>query len=440
MLNLALYSLWNRRFVASLTVLSIALAVALILGVERLRDSARGSFANSASGIDLIVAPRGNDVQILMATVFGVGSTGTGMSWDSFERVENLPAVDWAVPLMMGDNHRGYPVMGTSRAYFEHFRHSGGQSLEFAQGGDFEAADSAVMGAEVATRFGYGIGTVFVNAHGAGNVSFDMHDDAPFTVTGVLAPTGTAVDRMVFISTEGFDGLHASYETPAADPFAAQENDDASSSLGGTDEDQAQDARGHDDDNHEDHGYEPNQINAIYVGLTERRAILGIQRALQTDATEALSAVMPNVALLQLWSITGTAENALRLMSVAVAAASLIGMVVMLSATLEARRREFAILRSVGATPGKIFGLIVSEALMMAVVGILIGIALLLLSTALANPILSANYGFRMGLALPSFSELTLLLAVFCVAALASLLPAWRVYRMTLSDGLAAKL
>ncbi|MGR3648349.1 MAG: ABC transporter permease [Shimia sp.] len=439
MLNLALHSLWNRRFVVSLTVLSIAVAVALILGVERLRDSARGSFANSASGIDLIVAPRGNDVQILMATVFGVGSTGTGMSWDSFERVENLPAVDWAVPLMMGDNHRGYPVMGTSRAYFDHFRHSGGQALAFAQGGGFEAADSAVMGAEVAARFGYGIGTVFVNAHGAGNVSFDMHDDAPFIVTGVLAPTGTAVDRMVFISTQGFDGLHASYETPAADPFAASENDDASGSLGSTDEDHAHEDDA-DHDSHEDRGYEPNQINAIYVGLTERRAILGIQRALQTDPTEALSAVMPNVALLQLWSITGTAENALRLMSVAVAAASLIGMVVMLSATLEARRREFAILRSVGATPRSIFGLIVSEALMMAAVGILIGIALLTMSTALANPILSANYGFRMGLALPSFTELTLLLAVFCVAALASLLPAWRVYRMTLSDGLAAKL
>ncbi|KPA23142.1 FtsX-like permease family protein [Shimia sp. SK013] len=529
MLNLALHSLWNRRFVASLTILSIALAVALILGVERLRDSARASFANSASGIDLIVAPRGNDVQILMATVFGVGSTGTGMTWQSFEQVENFPAVDWAVPLMMGDNHRGYPVMGTTGAYFDHFRHSGGKDLDFAQGGGFEAADSAVIGAEVAARFGYNVGTVIVNAHGAGDVSFDVHDDAPFTVTGTLAATGTAVDRMVFVSTEGFDALHAAYDTPAADPLAdpmggdvpasggendAENDDHAHNEHNGHDghndheapeDDHAEDGHddhddahhedeeshkghaheetshatplhsehedhdddghaeeheaheadhndhaqdGHDEneheayghDDHEGHGHEPDQINAIFVGLSDRSAILGIQRALQTNPTEALSAVMPNVALLQLWSITGTAENALRLMSVAVAAASLIGMVVMLSATLDARRREFSILRSVGASPRSIFGLIVTEALVTAGVGILVGVALLAATTALTNPILSADYGFRISHALPNITELTLLLAVFCVAALASLLPAWRVYRITLSDGLAAKL
>ena len=154
MLGFSLRSLWNRRFVAGLTVLAISLSVALILGVERLRDGARDSFANSASGIDLIVAPRGNPVQILMATVFGVGGTGTGMTWDSFEWLEDRPEVAWAVPIQMGDNHRGYPVIGTDAAYFEHFRHSGGQPLSAAAGAFFtgDGADAAVVGAEVAAR------------------------------------------------------------------------------------------------------------------------------------------------------------------------------------------------------------------------------------------------------------------------------------------------
>lgn len=418
MLRFALQSLLNRRFVAGLTILSIALSVALILGVERLRDSARASFANSAGGIDLIVAPRGNDVQILMATVFGVGSTGTAMSWDSYEKVAAMPGVGWAVPLMMGDNHRGYPVMGTTNTYFDHFRHSGGQPLAFASGAGFATPDSAVIGAEVAARFDYDVGTVLVNAHGEGSVSFEMHDDAPFTVSGVLAATGTAVDRMVFVTTEGFDLLHAGYSDTAADPFAAPVEDD------------------HD----HTHGYEPEQINAVYVGLSQRTAILGIQRALLTDPAEALSAVMPNVALLQLWSITGTAENALRLMSIAVAVASLIGMVVMLSAALDARRREFAVLRSVGAAPRTIFGLIIAEALMVAAAGIVLGLALLFAATAFADPILSANFGFRIGATSLGATEIRLLLAVFCFAALAALLPAWRVYRLTLADGLTARL
>ena len=126
MLGLALRSLWNWRFVAALTVLSIALSVALILGVERVRNETRDSFANSASGIDLIVAPRGNSVQILMATVFGVGSMGTGLAWQTYKLVEDLPQVAWSVPIQMGDNHRGFPVIGTTAAYFKRFRHSGG--------------------------------------------------------------------------------------------------------------------------------------------------------------------------------------------------------------------------------------------------------------------------------------------------------------------------
>ncbi|WP_412554209.1 ABC transporter permease [Shimia sp. MIT1388] len=419
-MTLVLHSLWNRRFVAALTVLAIALSVALILSVERLRDSARTSFANSASGIDLIVAPRGNDVQILLATVFGVGSTGAGMSGEVLELLEKMPGVAWAVPLMQGDNHQGFPVIGTTAAYFEHFKHSRGQALNFANGGSFEDTHGAVIGAEVAERLGYDVGTEIVNAHGAGAVALEVHDEAPFQITGVLARTNTAVDRMAFISLEGFDALHAENAPRSADPFAT---------LAETDH----------DDEHE-HGFVPDQINAIYIGLSNRTAVLGVQRAVATYKAEPLAAVMPNVALLQLWSITGTAENALRLMSVAVMAASMIGMVVMLSAALEARRREFAILRSVGAAPRDVVLMIVLEALLVTGSGILLGLAIFWGAGLLAEPLLSARFGVTLGGHVLTSREIILLLTVLCFGGLASLLPAWRVYRMTLADGLTTRL
>ena len=419
MMRFSLCSLWNRRFVAALTILAIGLSVALILGVERLRDSARDSFANSASGIDMIVAPRGNSVQILMATVFGVGGTGTGMAWDSFEWLEHRPEVAWAVPIQMGDNHRGYPVIGTNEAYFEHFRHTGGQSLALAAGSFFtgDAPDSAVVGAEVAARFGYVPGAGIINAHGSGEVSFDLHDDAPFTISGVLAPTGTAVDRMVFVTLEGFDTLHAQEDAPVADPL-----DPAAMSADGHGEDDAhgdpKDHDGHDDhengDEHTDHdvhdahgdhegaevghGLEPDRINAVYVGLIDRTNVLGLQRAVNERPSDALSAVLPAVALTELWGITGTAERAMRLMAWAVALAGMIGMVVMLSATLDTRRREFAILRSVGATPTRIFGLIVTEAAVLTAAGLVLGLGLLTVATFMTDPILSVHFGLRLGL------------------------------------------
>lgn len=420
---LVFQSLWNRRFVATLTVLAIALSVALILSVERLRESARTSFANSASGVDLIIAPRGNDVQILLATVFGVGSTGTGMSGEVLEVVEEMPGVAWAVPVMQGDNHHGFPVIGTSSDYFDHFKHSRGQSLVFAKGDVFADAHGAVIGAAVADRLGYGVGTEIINAHGAGTVALEMHDETPFEITGVLKRTNTAVDRMVFVSLEGFDGLHAEDSLQIHDPFAA---------VTATDYDT------HDDDHA--HGFVPNQINAIYIGLSNRTAVLGVQRAIATYTAEPLAAVMPNVALLQLWAITGTAENALRLTSMAVMAASLIGMVVMLSAALEARRREFAILRSVGAAPRDVVLMIVAEALLVTGAGIIIGWAVFTGASIVAEPLLSTRFGVTLGNQLLDTREAMLLLTVLYFGGLASLMPAWRVYHMTLADGLTTRL
>ncbi|MHC9234871.1 ABC transporter permease [Pseudooceanicola sp. 502str34] len=543
MIGVALGSLWNRRFVAALTMASIALSVALILGVERLRTEARDSFANSASGIDLIVAARGNPVQILMATVFGVGSAGPGISRDTYEMVAARPEVAWAVPMQMGDNHRGFPVIGTTDAYFTRLRHSGGQPLVFAQGVPFEEGDAAgaVVGAEVAARFGYAPGTVIVNAHGAGAVAFDVHEDAPFTITGVLERTGTAVDRIVLVSLAGFDALHAARGPVAADPFddplagsglaapgagepaipeaLAVEDDAAPEGHGGhpvdhdpeaeaaqdadhahdvdhaheadhsaaedhehdPDHDMATDhahdvdpaaggAEGqadhgdhdHDDPEHDDHdghdhddhghgaedvpdahaGHEhtPDLLNAVYVGLADRGAVLGLQRAFSEYRGEAISAVLPNVALLELWSITGTAETALQLMAWAVALAGITGMVVMLSATLEARRREFAILRSVGATPARVFALILIEAAVLTLGGLALGSLLLTLATLLADPILSARFGMRIGAGLAGRGELAMMGAILLAGLAAALLPALRVYRMTLADGLSPRM
>ncbi len=463
MLILSIKSLWNRRFVVALTVMSIALSVALVLGVERLRTTAKSGFANSAAGIDLIVAPRGDQVQILMATVFGIGSTGPGISWDSYKAVASMSEVAWAVPLSMGDNHRGFPVIGTNGDYFEHLRHSGGKQLDFAEGMAFAAPDQAVVGAEIAARFNYGVGTTIINAHGAGKVAFDVHDEAPFTITGILTATGTAVDRSVFVSLEGFDLLHASPDKEPADPLVAIPHEGQSTSEKGLDmqgADQGKDREHHEhahgshrdiDRAHDhsvsgeeadDHGHthEPDKINAIYVGLVDRGAILSIQRSVTEYQAEPLTAVLPNVALLQLWSITGIAENALRVMASAVALAGIVGMVVMLSAALDARRREFAILRSVGATPARVFSLIVLEAALVTTAAMFVGYTLLWAASVMADPVLTAQFGVRLAVGLPDLNGWAIMSVILAVGILASMLPAVRVYRMTVSDGLSLRM
>ncbi len=486
MLKLGLLSLLNRRATLALTVVSIGLSVALILGIERLRSEARDGFTDTVSGIDLIVAARGNHLQILMATVFGVGSTTNAIDGATYARLAALPDVAWAVPLAHGDNHRGYPVVGTTTAYFERFRYAGGVPLAFDTGAPFADAHGAVLGAEVARQLGYAVGAEIVNAHGAGDVAFDLHDETPFTVTGVLAPTGTPVDRMVYVSLEGFAAIHAESLATAreADPLArlgvrtarpaaprqtdrheahethreeaehdrqhdehAEHEESGTHSYDAAEHDEHHEEAAHRDHDehaeheaHDAHAHAPGKLNAVYLGLESKRAVLSLQRYIAEYPDEPLSAVLPAATLLELWSLTAVAENSLRLVALAVVVAGVLGMLTMVSATLEARRREFAILRSVGATPWHVFSLIVFEASVIIGAGLLVGMALFYFAVAAAAPLLADRFGLRMGLDLPTLREWGILLSVGAFGTLASLFPAFRVYRRTLADGLTLRI
>ncbi len=209
---LAAKSLWNRRLTSVLVVISIALSVALLLGVERLRTQARTSFANTLSETDLIVGARGSPMNLLLYSVFRIGDPTNNVRWASYQTIAARPQVAWTVPLSLGDSHRGFRVLGTTAAYFQHYRYGRGQSLQLAEGREFADLFDAVLGAEVADRLGYRLGQSIVIAHGAGEVSFALHDDKPFRVVGILARTGTPVDQTVHVSLAGIEAIHADWQ------------------------------------------------------------------------------------------------------------------------------------------------------------------------------------------------------------------------------------
>ena len=207
-LGLAWRSLLNRKGTALVTVFAIAVSVALLIGVERIRGEARTSFANTISGTDLIVGARSGPINLLLYSVFRIGNATNNISWESYERWASNPQVSWTIPLSLGDSHRGFRVLGTTGAYFEHYRFARDRGLSFAAGGPFESELDAVVGADVARELGYAVGDEIVVSHGIGATSFVHHDDKPFTVTGILAKTGTPVDRTVHVSLAGIDAMH----------------------------------------------------------------------------------------------------------------------------------------------------------------------------------------------------------------------------------------
>ena len=166
LLGLAARSAWNRRFVLSLVVASIALSTLLLLGIERLRQDVRQNFVQSVAGTDLIVGARTGPVQLLLYSVFRIGNATNNIGWQSVEMLRELAAVDWVVPISLGDSHRGYRVIGTTRAYFDHYRYGRGKSLALAEGRAFadtrDGVFEAVVGADVARALGYRSGSRIV--------------------------------------------------------------------------------------------------------------------------------------------------------------------------------------------------------------------------------------------------------------------------------------
>ena len=412
-LRLAWKSLLNRWVTAVLTVLAIAVSVMLLLGVEKVRTGAKNSFANTISGTDLIIGARSGDLQLLLYSVFRIGNATNNMTYESYQDIAADDAIDWIVPLSLGDSHRGFRVMGTSRDYFERYRYRRDRQLTFADGKPFDDLFDTVLGADVAAALGYQLGDPIVVAHGLGDISFAEHDDKPFVVAGILEKTGTPVDRTVHVGLEAIEAIHVDWQSGAQIPGQTV-SADAVREMDLT----------------------PGAITAAFVGLNSKLSTFKLQRAINDYAEEPLSAIVPGAALQQLWSLIGTAETALGAVSIMVVITALLGMVTMVLATLNERRREMAILRSVGARPRTVLGLLVAEAGLLGLLGTVFGVVLLYLALLIVRPLVDAAYGLHLDIGWLTVRELFSLLAVISVGLLAGLLPALYAYRLSLADGM----
>ncbi len=412
-LLLAWKSLINRGMSAFLTVLAVMLAVTLFLSVERIQNGVRESFNSTISGTDLIVGARGGSINLLLYSVFRLGDPTANISWESYERVATAPGVAWAVPISLGDSHRGYRVVGTSSAYFDHYRYGRDQALGFRGGERFDRVYETVLGSEVARELGYELGQEISLSHGIGAVSFAEHTGHMFEVVGILAPTGTPVDRSVHVSLESIEVIHIGWDSGIA-PTEPVDLDEAEN-------------------------LQPASITAALIGVERPIRVLSLQRQINTYRGEALTALMPGVALSQLWQVIAAGERAFRAVSVLVVIVGLISILTALTSSLNERRREMAVLRAAGARPRDIVSLLVMEAAALAALGAMAGIIITQLALAAIAVFVRTRYGLDLG-GQPGLLEVYVFVSVTLAGALAGGLPAWQAQRNALSDGLTPKL
>ena len=412
-LHLAFRSLVSRRTTVLLSVAAIAVSVTLLLGVERIRTETRNSFSNTISGTDLVVGARSGSIPLLLYSVFRIGNATNNISWQSYRELAADSAVAWTIPLSLGDSHRGFRVLGTNTDYFRHFRYARTRTLRFAEGRQFDDIFDAVLGAEVADALGYGIGDEIIIDHGVGRIGFASHIDKPFRVSGILARTGTPVDRTVHVSLGGIEAIHIDWRSGAPVPGLRMDADRVRRM-----------------------DLQPRAITAFFVGLKSRFATFAVQRKINEYRPEPLLAILPGVALQELWSLMATAERALSAISVFVVATGLIGMMTMLLSGMNERRREMAILRAVGARPAHIFSLFLLEAGFIAALGAMTGLGLLYIILAVTQPLIESTYGLFIAIGAPTSTDMMYLGAVIAAGVLAGLVPAFRAVRLSLADGI----
>ncbi len=434
--KLAWRSVKQRPLASILTMISVALGVALTIAIVSLRDSAHRSYHETSRGYDAILGPtHGSPLQIVLNTMFHVGDAGGTLPWATYERAKNDKRVKYAVPYAVGDYFRGKPVVGTSTAMFEALMDPEnvplGKNINgvvFRDGVHFEAVAGSIAAAETGLRRG----VKFKVTHGPEG---GWEHGEEWTVVGILRPTGTPADRAIFIPIETFYevGDHKTAGDQRKKRREEREAEEEREREHG--HEHGADTHTHEDDHGHEHGTKE-ELGLSAVGIRLKSPILRLAYVAEFKSDRAtVQAVMPADQVRQLFEVVGSVDRFFELTAWLIVLVAGIGILVSLYNTIQGRRREIAILRAMGATPRHVFAVIVLESVILVVLGGLFGLVLGHAGLAMSAPYLVERFGV---LVRSGFGTLDLqvmgALAVFGLVV--GLLPAWRGLRTPVAENL----
>ena len=410
LLSMALKSAKFRRTSLLLTVVSIAISVTLLLGVDMVRKQARGSFLNTVSQTDLVVGARSGPTNLLLYSVFRIGNATNNVSWETYETIAAMDEVAWTIPISLGDSHRGFRVMGTTGEYFEHYGYGNNRSLTFEIGEPFAEVYETVLGADVARSLGYEIGDELLISHGLVSADFANHDDKRSRWSASSTRRG---HRWTAPSTSAWPGSKPS------------------TSIGRT----GRDRRSPSTPNRPQVRPDPNGHHRVHGRVGEPGADLPVQREINEFRGEPMSAILPG----QRWPSSaddiGGRTGAVRDLRLR-PGRRIPGHVD--HAPVHAERATPRDRRAAGhrARAAHVVVLIVLETLLVVTAGCLLGVALLYGVVAAARPIVTSRFGLDIGLAWLDPTQLSILGGVILGSVLVGLIPGLVAYRRSIQDGL----
>jgi len=401
-------SLRARPLMTALTLLLVALGMATVVMVNLVTRQFDERLARDAAGIDLVVGAKGSPLQLVLAGVYHLDVPPGNIPLSALARLRANPMLAQVIPMSLGDSFRGFRLVGTELEFIVL------QGARIARGTVFESSMQVVLGARVAEETGLDVGARFVGNHGLG-MDGPSHGDSTYTVTGVLAATGSVIDRLVLTSLDSVWQAHE-HGKPAPQEPAAH---DAHSG-------------------HEAHDEaDDREITLLLLRYSTPLAAASLPRVI--NASERLQAASPAFESARLVSLLGVGADGLRAFGLMILAVAGLSVFVALFQTLAERRRDMALLRLLGASPARLFALLLLEGMLITVIGVALGLALGHGVIEWAGRVLIPRGEWPVtGLAFDRV-EAASIAGALLLGALASLLPAWLASRTSLADVLASE-
>jgi putative ABC transport system permease protein len=397
--SLAWQSLRHRPLASALNMLLMAVGIAMMTFVLSASTQLEDNALRDAQGIDLVVGAKGSPLQLILSSIYHIDIPNGNIPLAAEAELASNRLVKKVIPLALGDSYQGFRIVGTTTDYIAHYQGA------LAQGKLFDAPMQVVLGAQVATRTNARLGASFAGSHGlvAGG---DMHKDAVYTVTGILQPTGSVLDRLVLTPVESVWNVHeVVHGIDVNDP----------------EEKAAMDAE--------------RELTALLVQYASPLAAMSMPRLINSQS--ALQAAQPALEAAKLFRLLGVGVDVLRGIAVIVLLSAALSMFVSLYNALEERKTDLAILRTLGAPPGKLFALLLVEGLLLAAGGAIVGWLLGHAAVEVLGRLLMHDQNLAMSGWAISANEAWLALVAVVVGVAAALVPAIRAYRTEIADTLA---
>lgn len=407
----------HRRLSSLLTIFSVMLGTGLVVAILILKNESEQAFSQTATGYELIIGPKGSSLQLTLSTIYQIGTPVQNMPVKVYELLKNDKRVKSAIPYVLGDNYKGFRLVGTVPEIFSEFQYKKGIKYSLSGGNFFSYDFEAVIGSDVADKSGLKTGSKFTGSHGIESYEgSETHDEYNFTVAGILNKTYTPADKVIFVTMNSVWKLHGSH--------FPQENktDGDTSALKNTDE----------------INENSSSITSVFVTLKNPVYFDLLRRQINENMYEGINAqaVLPVFEIKQLFDIIGNINSILMVIAYLVVFVAVISILVSIYNSMNDRKHEIAILRILGAGRSTVMKMIILEGMFVSIAGAFLGIASGHILIYLLREKITDMAGIEITGMTFSVSEIYLFTGTVILTMTVSIIPALTAYRNDAAENL----